>query len=92
MSKKALNLKQAWDIQETYNDQPHGRLQWKGTDVCMDVYCKCGYDFHIHGYFAYSVKCPSCKTVYMCNGHIELIEVSEISEYDAVLTEEGSYD
>lgn len=26
---------------------PTGFIQWKGTDVCMDVYCKCGYHSHI---------------------------------------------
>lgn len=24
------------------HDKPHGWIQWKGTDVCVDIYCKCG--------------------------------------------------
>lgn len=77
MNKKAKNGEEAFGIQEQYTDQPHGWVQWKGTDVCMDVHCKCGYHSHIDSDFAYHVKCPQCKTVYMCNGHIELIELEE---------------
>ena len=75
--KKAKNKEEAWKIQETYNGKPHGWVQWKGTDVCMDVHCKCGAHCHIDADFAYHVKCMECGTVYMCNGHIELIELEE---------------
>ena len=85
--KKALNSDEAWKIQETHKGKPHAWIQWKGTDVCMDVYCKCGGQFHIDTMFAYHVKCLVCGTVYMCNGHIELIELEqEPSSY--VKTEE----
>lgn len=73
--KIAVDKEEAWNIQDTQVGKPHGWIQWKGTDVCMDVYCKCGDQFHIDSYFAYHVKCPSCGTVYFCNGHIELIEL-----------------
>ena len=43
----------------------------------MDVECKCGEHSHVDQDFAYHVKCPYCGTVYMCNGHIELIEIEE---------------
>lgn len=76
-NKKALNPDEAWKLQETYLDHPHGWVQWKGTNVCMDIHCKCGKMSHVDAEFAYFVKCPYCKTVYMCNGHIELIEVKE---------------
>ena len=75
--KKAKNKDEAWKIQETYENQPHGWIQWKGTDVCMDVHCKCGELAHVDDDFAYFVKCGGCGTVYFCNGHIELIEVEE---------------
>ena len=71
--KEAVDKAKAWDIQETYQDKPHGWIQWKGTDVCMDIYCHCGYHSHIDAEFAYHVKCPKCGRVYFCNGHIELI-------------------
>ena len=35
--KKALNASEAWEVQETYKGKPHGWVQWKGTDVCMDI-------------------------------------------------------
>ena len=75
--KIAKNSKEAWDIQETYKGNPHGWVQWKGTNVCMDIHCKCGHHSHIDDEFAYNVKCPSCGTIYMCNGHIELIEITD---------------
>jgi len=36
--------------------------------------------FHIDDDFVYNVKCPKCNTVYMCNGHIELIELEQEPE------------
>lgn len=77
IAKKAKNTDEAWKIQETYSGVPHGWMQWKGTDVCMDVYCKCGSHLHFDDFFCYHVKCLDCGTVYMCNGHIELIELEE---------------
>ncbi len=75
--KKAVDKDEAWDIQEKYEGKPYGWIQWKGTGVCMDIHCKCGHHSHIDADFAYHVKCPSCKTVYACNGHIELIELEK---------------
>ena len=39
-------------------------IQWKGTDVCMDLHCPCGADGHVDASFAYFVRCPDCDTVY----------------------------
>lgn len=75
MAKKAKDRDEAWNIQETYEGTPHGWIQWKGTDVCMDVHCACDALFHVDATFCYFVKCPECECVYFCNGHIELIEV-----------------
>lgn len=75
--KKAKNTDEAWKIQETHKGEPHAWIQWKGTNVCMDVYCKCGAHLHVDAMFAYHVECGSCGTFYMCNGHIELIEIEE---------------
>jgi len=77
MPKSAKNREEAWYIQDQKENEPHGWIQWKGTDVCMDVYCKCGCHSHIDASFAYNVKCPKCGTVYFCNGHIEFIEIEE---------------
>jgi|GEM_PF-2139104 len=74
-TKVAKTEKEAWDIQETYAGKPHGWIQWKGTDVCMDIHCECGAHMHLDAEFAYNVKCPYCGVSYMCNGHIELIKL-----------------
>lgn len=42
----------------------HGWIQWKGTDVCVDVHCKCGTHGHFDGMFLYFYKCPGCKDVF----------------------------
>lgn len=52
---------------------PHGWIQWKGTEVCMDVYCLCGQHSHIDSDFTYHIKCPKCGQVYECDGNINLI-------------------
>jgi phage FluMu protein Com len=78
--KKAKDHQEALNIQEHKNDIPIGWIQWKGTTVCMDIHCKCGYLSHIDSGFAYHVKCPRCNTIYFCNGHIELIELEEDPE------------
>lgn len=86
--KKAKNRDEAWEVQETYEGEPHGWIQWKGTDVCMDIHCRCGAFSHIDDSFAYHVKCPICGTVYFCNGHIEFIEL-EVEPDNCVV--EGDY-
>jgi hypothetical protein len=53
-------------------------IQWKGTDVCMDVYCKCGHHFHLDGMFCYYTICPKCKTKYKCEPEIQLTEVEVV--------------
>ena len=55
-----------------FEGQPHAWIQWKGTDVCMDVDCSCGAKFHIDAAFAYYVKCMGCNTVYEVGGHVKL--------------------
>lgn len=69
------NRHEVWKQQENYEGKPHGWIQWKGTDVCMDIHCKCGKSSHIDETFVYNVKCPYCGRVYFCNGHIELTEI-----------------
>lgn len=76
MSKVVKNNSEALDVQQKYDGKPHGWIQWKGTDVCIDIHCKCGEHFHEDGEFMYNVMCPSCGTKYFLNGHIELIEVT----------------
>lgn len=86
--KKTKTTKDAWIIQEQYKDHPHGWIQWKGTDVCMDLRCKCGETTHVDADFMYHVKCPLCGTVYFCNGHIELIELEVEPENCVIMAQE----
>jgi hypothetical protein len=69
-------------VNDILKGKPHGWIQFKGTELCMDVHCKCGELTHIDGMFVYFLKCASCGTVYELNGNIELIErdSSEIGE------------
>ena len=54
---------------------PHGWVQWKGTNVCMDLHCACGAHGHIDYGFAYTVKCTICGRVYDVAGSVVLVEV-----------------
>jgi hypothetical protein len=69
---------EASQIEEKYTGKPHGWVQWKGTNVCIEIHCKCGYHSHYDGYFAHHIQCPSCGTIYYLNPHIEMIE----ADYD----------
>lgn len=62
-----------WDRQTVPPAEPYGWVQWKGTDVCMDIHCDCGEIGHIHGEFAYYVQCRACGKTYFVNGHVELV-------------------
>jgi phage FluMu protein Com len=44
--------------------RPRVFLQWKNAYACFDFYCSCGTNSHFDGYFAHTVKCPDCKTVW----------------------------
>ena len=52
---------------------PHGWIQWKGTEVCMDIHCSCGVHSHIDDSFAYFVRCPGCKQVWQVGAHVKLV-------------------
>ncbi len=76
-TKTAKTIREAWNMQETYKNKSHAWIQWKGTDACMDIHCDCGWLGHVDTTFLYFIRCPKCKTIYSCNGHIELIKITE---------------
>jgi len=82
--KVAKDAKEAWEIQSRPQG-PQAWIQWKATNVFMDAGCKCGASFNISGPFAYNIECPSCGTIYMCNGHIELIEILNPDKSEATI-------
>jgi uncharacterized Zn finger protein len=81
----ADNEEKAFSIGEQYTGKPHGWIQWKGTNVCMDFHCKCGHHGHIDADFAYNVKCGKCGTVYAMNGHIQLIELKVVDHDELIV-------
>lgn len=54
------------------SDKPHGWIQWKGTEVCIDLHCKCGYLGHFDGYFFFYYRCPKCQQVYSVGQNVIL--------------------
>lgn len=58
------------------DDVPHGWIQWKGTEVCMDIRCACGCLHHIDADFAYVIRTP-CGRLYSTGAHIPLFEINE---------------
>ena len=56
---------------------PHSFIQWKGTDVCVDLYCKCGAHSHFDGLFLYHWQCPHCKAVWQMGTNIAMRSSNE---------------
>lgn len=50
-------------------------IQWKGTDLCMDLNCKCGHLGHVDAYFCYYVKCGNCGTIYKMADNVDMEDV-----------------
>jgi hypothetical protein len=64
-------------------DTPHGWIQWKGTDVCIDLHCECGHHGHHDGDFFYYYECPSCGRKYAVGQNVKLIELTSKQAADA---------
>lgn len=58
------------------DDGAHGWIQWKGTDVCMDVRCLCGHQGHVDADFFYFYDCPACRRKYAVGQNVKLIELN----------------
>lgn len=57
-------------------EPPCGWIQWKGTNVCMDVRCECGALGHVDAEFAYHVECSACGRVYAVGAYVKLVPVT----------------
>lgn len=73
-----------------HKDKPHGWVQWKGTDVCIDLHCPCGYHGHVDATFFYTYRCHGCKKVYAVGMNVALIEITP--EQQAALGHEPHVD
>jgi hypothetical protein len=60
-----------------FEARPHIWIQWKGTDVCCDIHCRCGAHLHFDGDFMYFLRCPHCRTVWEVGTHVALYEVKD---------------
>lgn len=56
---------------------PYGWIQWKGTNVCMDIHCRCGEHTHIDGDFAYTIRCGKCGQLYGTCANVRLLPITE---------------
>ncbi len=65
-----------------------GWIQWKGTDVCMDIHCLCGELTHVDGEFGYYVECSKCGRVYEVDPTVSLTRCRGKTKY-VPLREEG---
>ncbi len=82
---KTKTYSDAWDKQQKFENESHGWIQWKGTDVCIDIHCICGFLSHFDGDFMYVIQCPICDRKYFVNGHIELIEIEDAEGHELKL-------
>ena len=53
-----------------------GWIQWKGTEVCMDIHCTCGHHSHVDVSFFYMFRCPQCKQAFAVGQNIRLIPLT----------------
>ncbi len=57
--------------------KPHMWIQWKGTNVCCDVYCDCGAHLHFDCDFLYFFKCRECGQVWESGTHVNMYKVTD---------------
>jgi hypothetical protein len=63
-------------------------IQYKGTDLCADLWCECGKHLHVDDYFAYAVQCPSCKAIYELPQLVTAVKVATTTFPVLVLDDE----
>lgn len=56
---------------------PNNFIQWKGTDVCIDLTCSCGRSTHYDGDFLYAWKCP-CGKIWEMGDEVPMKEVDPV--------------
>jgi flavoprotein len=61
---------------ETKIEGPHGWIQWKGTEVCIDLHCSCGHHGHVDADFFYAYRCAGCGKCYHVGSYVKLVEAT----------------
>lgn len=51
-------------------ERPFGWIQWKGTNVCIDLHCECGAHGHVDAEFLYFVRCEDRETAEQMATHL----------------------
>lgn len=83
MSCKNSNRASRWERLEAVKPEgPYGWVQWKGTDVCIDLHCSCGELGHVDADFFYHYKCLACGQLYDVSGYVKLVPVPKEEEDD----------
>lgn len=70
------NIYESIYSQDNKEGENYGWIQWKGTEVCIDIHCHCGHHGHFDGDFFYYYECPECKTKYAVGANIKLIPLN----------------
>lgn len=70
-----------------YSGKPHIWIQWKGTNVCCDIHCRCGMRSHFDGDFLYFFRCPGCKQVWEVGTHMVIYPVNEADLDGSIIQE-----
>lgn len=69
-----------------YGENGSTFIQWKGTNVCMDLVCLCGEGHHIDATFAYAVKCSACGRTLVLGSAVSVREARPDEDYPYALT------
>lgn len=72
-----------------HKGKPHGWIQWKGTNVCIDLYCECGEHGHVDAEFFYHYKCR-CGKRYAVGCNVALIPLRDDQRTDDTFIEDES--
>lgn len=54
---------------------PRGCIQYKGTDLCINLHCECGHHAHLDGMGVHGWECSECGRKYLLPTNIKLIPV-----------------
>jgi hypothetical protein len=60
-------------------------IQWKGTDVCVDLECECGAYIHFDGLFLYAWRCPRCGAVWVMESTVQM---QKDNDFDGVIIDD----
>ena len=69
--RQKINFKQI--NEETSLPVPFGWIQWKGTNVCIDLHCECGELGHVDDDFLYEWTCDKCSRRYAIGAQVKLV-------------------